>query len=672
MRFANREMLWLLLVTVPLLVWFLCWAWRRKQTLIAQFVQSRLLAQLTVGVSPLRQKIRLALVILAVICALLALARPQWGFDWEEARQRGLDIVVAIDTSRSMLAEDVRPNRLSRARLAALDLMKLAKSDRLALVPFAGTAFLQCPLTLDEQAFRQSLEALEVGIIPQGGTALTEAIEAALSAYKEAGDNFKILVLFTDGEDHDSGALGAAEKAAKAGLRIFTVGVGTPNGELLRVTDESGAASYIKDEQGNVVKSRLNETLLQQIASATGGFYLPLRGANAVETLYEKGLAPLPKSESSARLVRNYHERYQWPLALAIAALVAEMLLPDRKRASRAEPPPRAVHAELRKAVATLLILTLSAAALASPSSARRLYESARYKEAQREYERLLQKEGDEKAPDFKAAQEKNEAGKDQEAWKEVTRSLADARVGDPRLHFNAGTAAYKAGDLENAAKHLAFSLTSPDLALQQRAYYNLGNTLYRDGEQDQETNQKIEKWGAALQSYDSALALDPQDADAKYNLEFVQKKLEELKKQQQDQKQDQKDQENQDRQKKDQKQDQQQPPDSSKQQQQQKQQSKPDSKPQDQQQPSPSQPENADNQKQKEQEQAKQNKPRGSDRGEEKQGDQSEATVEPRAGQMTVQEAQQLLDSQKGEERAMIFVPAQKLKEQRRVFKDW
>src|SRR5438094_3779998 len=317
MKFANPQMIWLLLVTVPLLAWFLLWAWRRKQALIAQFVQARLLAQLTVGVSPWRQKIRLGLLVLAVACALLALARPQWGFDWEEAKRRGLDIVVGIDTSRSMLAEDVRPNRLARAKLAALDLMKVSKSDRLGLVAFAGDAFLQCPLTLDEQAFRQSLEALEVGIIPQGGTALTEAIEAALSAYKEVGDNFKILVLFTDGEDHDSGALGAAEKAAKAGLRIFTVGVGTPNGELLRVTDESGAASYIKDEQGNVVKSRLDETLLQKIAFATGGFYLPLRGANAVETLYEKGLGPLPKSESSARLVRNYHERYQWPLALA-------------------------------------------------------------------------------------------------------------------------------------------------------------------------------------------------------------------------------------------------------------------------------------------------------------------------------------------------------------------
>src|SRR5438477_1871771 len=369
MRFANPQMFWLLLVTVPLLAWFLWWGWRRKQALIAQFVQSRLLAQLTVGVSALRQKIRLALAVLAVTSALLALARPQWGFDWEEAKQRGLDIVVGIDTSRSMLAEDVRPNRLARAKLAALDLMKLARNDRLALAPFAGAAFLQCPLTLDEQAFRQSVEALDVGIIPVGGTALTEVIETAKTAYKEEGDNFKILVLFTDGEDHDSGAIEAAEKAAKAGMRIFTVGVGTPNGELLRVTDESGATSYIKDDQGNVVKSRLDEELLRKIASATGGFYLPLRAANAMATLYEQGLAPLPKSESSSRLIQRYHERFQWPLALAIAALLVEMLLPERKRAPRAETAVSVANAELRKAVA--LLLGLAAVTIScSPASA--------------------------------------------------------------------------------------------------------------------------------------------------------------------------------------------------------------------------------------------------------------------------------------------------------------
>src|SRR2546422_10447626 len=206
MRFAHPQMLWLLAVTVLLLAWFLWWAWRKKQSLIAQFVQSRLLAQLTIGVSPARQKFRLALIVFAVACAMLALARPQWGFDWEEAKQRGLDIVVAIDTSRSMLAEDVRPNRLARAKLAALDLMKLAKSDRLARGSFAGAAVFQCPLTLDDDAFRQSVDALVVGIIPVGGTALTEAIETAQTAFKE-GENYKTLVLFTDGEDHDSDAL---------------------------------------------------------------------------------------------------------------------------------------------------------------------------------------------------------------------------------------------------------------------------------------------------------------------------------------------------------------------------------------------------------------------------------------------------------------------------------
>ena len=160
-------MLWLLLVLPPALLAFFWWAWRTRQRLMTQFIQARLLSALTVGISARRQKIRLACLILAVVSLLLALARPQWGFDWEEVKQRGLDIVVAIDTSKSMLAEDIAPNRLARAKLAALDLMQQAKSDRLSLVAFAGSAFLQCPLTIDDAAFRQSVETLDVNVIPQ-------------------------------------------------------------------------------------------------------------------------------------------------------------------------------------------------------------------------------------------------------------------------------------------------------------------------------------------------------------------------------------------------------------------------------------------------------------------------------------------------------------------------
>ena len=165
---------------------------------------------------------------------------------------RGLDIVVAIDTSRSMLAEDVAPNRLTRAKLAAQDLKRIARSDRIGLVAFAGSAFLQCPLSYDDDAFRQSLDELDVNTIPQGGTALAEAIQSALGAFKDRADNHKIMVIFTDGEDHDENAVASAKTAAKEGLTIFTIGVGTSNGELLRVKDAKGRVDYVRDDQGNV------------------------------------------------------------------------------------------------------------------------------------------------------------------------------------------------------------------------------------------------------------------------------------------------------------------------------------------------------------------------------------------------------------------------------------
>ena len=337
-RFEYPYLLWLLLPVIPGLIAFFWWAWRTRQRLIGQFVQSRLLANLTVGVSTTRQKIRIGLLVASVALLIVVLARPQWGFDWEEARQRGLDVVVAIDTSKSMLAEDVPPNRLARAKLAALDLKRLAKTDRVGLIAFAGTAFLQCPLSFEDEAFRQSVEALDVNIIPQGGTAVAEAIQTAQAAFKEKNENHKVLVLFTDGEDHDGHAVEAARSAAKEGMRIFTVGVGTKNGELLRTTDARGRSDFVKDEQGNVVKSHLDEALLSEIAQAASGFYMHLSGADAMDVLYERGLAPLPKSETSARRVKRYHERYQWVLGVVTLLLVSELFLPERRPARRTGP----------------------------------------------------------------------------------------------------------------------------------------------------------------------------------------------------------------------------------------------------------------------------------------------------------------------------------------------
>ena len=493
MQFEHPHLLWFALVLVPALIAFFWWTARVKQKLIGQFIAARLIDALTVGVSVGRQKTRVVLLIAAVVLAVLALARPQMGFSWEEARSRGLDIVVAIDTSRSMLATDVAPNRLRRAQLAALDLKRLARADRLGLVAFAGGAFLQCPLTLDDEVFRQSVDALDVNIIPQGGTALSEAIAAAKGAFKKDNDNHKVLVLFTDGEDHDGDALDAAKTAGKEGLRIFTVGVGTSGGELLRTVDVSGRSEFIKDADGNAVKSRLNEKLLQDMAQETGGFFMLLSGANTMNVLYERGLAPLPKGDLASQQIKRPHERYQWLLGIAIALLLAEVLLPERGKAS-SRSKPQAAGAVTASLAALLLFLAATEAAHASTPAALKEYGSGNFQSAQAEFEMLLLK-----------------------------------KPGDARLHFNAGTAAFQSTNYTVALAHLNAALTNADVNLQQRAYYNIGNTLFRLGEASDAFAEKQKQWEQALKNYQNAVALRTNDVDAVFNVRFVNYKLAEL-----------------------------------------------------------------------------------------------------------------------------------------------
>lgn len=504
MSFGVPHFLWLLLVLPPALVIFFWWSWKKRQRLATLFIQARLLPSLTRGISPLRQKIRLGCLVLAVAGLLVALAQPQWGYSWQEVKQRGVDIVVAIDCSKSMLAQDVVPNRLARAKLAALELMQKARTDRLGVVAFAGAAFLQCPLTIDDAAFAQSVDSLDVTTISQGGTAIADAIETALTAFKE-GENHKVLVLMTDGEDHDSGALAAAQKAAEAGMRIFTIGVGSLEGDLIRIKNAQGKEDFVRDEDGNVHKSRLDENLLKQIASATeGGFYLPLKGARTVDTLYEKGLAELPKSEHQEKFVRQYHQRFQWPLGIAIFLLIVEMLIQERRREASRKGAASSVPAKPTVgAIAMLALLGLGmfGASAATPGKALRDYKEGKYDESLKEYEQLLQRKTD-----------------------------------DPRLHFNAGTAAYRNRQFDQATKQFDDALASPDLKLQEQAFYNRGNSLFYLGEQTADPKKRTEAWEKALKDFDASLKLNPQDPDAQFNKEFVKRKLEELKQQQQQQ----------------------------------------------------------------------------------------------------------------------------------------
>ena len=457
---------------------------------------------------------------------------------------------------------------------------------------------------------------------------MTEAIQSALTAFEKETENHKVLVLFTDGEDHDSGVEAEAEKAGKEGLRIFTIGVGTAEGELIRVPDEQGALSFLKDDSGNAVKSRLDETLLRKIS--VRGFYLPLQGAKAMETLYAQGLAPLPKSDSTTKLVRQYRERFHWPLGIAMLLLVLEMFLPHRKRVTRAATSESSAGDALTTTAITVLALVLGTLTVnASPASALREYEAGNFRAALDEFKKLSRQ-----------------------------------KTNDLRLSYNAGTAAYRAKEFDEAQKFLGAAAASPDLTLQQQAYYNLGNTLFEAGEKVPEPDKKKEAWEGSAQSFANTLKLNSQDADAKHNLALVKKRLEELEKQQQQQKQQSKDDKSDDKNKQKDK-------DKQKGDDQKDQNKKQDSPPEDQEQKD-DQGQKQDQAKGDKEEKEEQKKAEQQAKDEKNKEEERQEAMDMAAGKMTQEQAKQFLDAQKQDDKPLIFAPPKKAQQQNRLFKDW
>lgn len=347
MTWRVPNLLWLL-VLVPAAAGFLVWALRRRRHALQRFAEARLLPTLTPDLDDRRQRWRAALLVVALALLVVTLAGPKWGFHWEEVHREGIDIVVALDTSRSMLAEDVKPNRLARAKLAIEDLLKQLRGDRIGLVAFAGSAFVQCPLTLDYEAFAESLRAVNVGIIPKGGTALTQAIRSALDAFEGHQGKHQALILITDGEDHEGHVEDAAKEAADRGVKIYAVGIGTPEGELIPITVD-GQQNFLKDRKGQVVKSRLDAETLKTIATTTGGAYVQSTGPDlGLDEVYSSYIDKMEKRELKSTMERRFEERFQVPLVLALVLLAVEPLIGERRRArSRA---PRRLFARWRRA----------------------------------------------------------------------------------------------------------------------------------------------------------------------------------------------------------------------------------------------------------------------------------------------------------------------------------
>lgn len=326
----EPDWLWLLLL-VPLAAWFLVRAFRARRAALEAFAEAPLLERIAPGHDSGRRRATAVLTVAALGTIVLALAGPKWGFHWEEVRREGVDLMIAIDTSRSMLASDVQPNRLVRAKLAVEDLVRQLEGDRVGLVAFAGSAFAQCPLTHDYQAFAESLRAIDVGVIPRGGTALGEAVRVGVEAFEGREGRHAALVIITDGENNEGDVEAAAQEALAAGIRVFTVGIGTPQGELIEV-EADGRRTFLKDRQGQVVKSRLDEETLRTLATTTGGAYLYARGPSlGLDELYRDYIAKMEKREIETSMQRRFQERFQIPLLIALFLLVVEPLLRDRR-----------------------------------------------------------------------------------------------------------------------------------------------------------------------------------------------------------------------------------------------------------------------------------------------------------------------------------------------------
>src|SRR3989449_4775544 len=297
MSFGAPEWFWGLLA-IPVLVALYVRAEYRGAERLGEFVSPRLLPQLSGTVNRFRRVLRFGLQLFGLVCAIVSLAQPRWGYTFEDVKRKGLDLLIAVDTSRSMLSNDVQPDRLERVKLAVQDLVNELQGDRVGLIAFAGRAFLQAPLTIDYDAVFEALNDLDTKTIPEGGTNISSAITLATQSFGKSATGNRALIIFTDGEELSGDAVKTAKEAADAGVRIFTVGVGTPQGSLIPITGDDGETSFVKDSAGQVVKSKLDDKRLREIAQATGGLYIHLaNGLPAVEQLQKDGVG---KKEAAA------------------------------------------------------------------------------------------------------------------------------------------------------------------------------------------------------------------------------------------------------------------------------------------------------------------------------------------------------------------------------------
>lgn len=470
--FAYPVVLMLLLVVVPVGVWMVVREVRGRRGAVEAFGEPALLERSS-ALPGRMTGVRRGLQLVAVVLGVLALARPQWGERPAALARTGRDVLVLLDLSRSMNVTDVAPSRLAAARRAAAEIVAVSPGDRVGLVVFGGSAFLQLPLTTDHAALRLFLDAASSDDLGDPATDLSAALAAAVEIFDHDGERgYQAVLLLSDGESVEGDLAPALDDLRRAAIPVFTVGVGTPAGGPVPADTAESDEPYHRDYIGRIVTSRLEEAELRRIADATGGAFARWGDRESLEHLTAElgrlAVRPLAQRKGTERT-----DRFQWPLGLAVVALVMESV--TRRRGRRGY---------------SALVAVAAVTAVGCSTAARqgeRAYAAARWADAFEAFDRAHEAEP------------------------------------APALAYNAGAALYRMERYADAVQRFRQAAAAPDPALRQRSFYNLGNAYVRLAESDPADPEPLFD---AIAAYEQALRLAPADADAKWNLELALRRL--------------------------------------------------------------------------------------------------------------------------------------------------
>jgi Ca-activated chloride channel family protein len=329
-QFARVELLFLLLL-IPVIIVVYIVSNNYKKKLFRQYGETSLMDELMPDRSPSRPNLKLTLFLIALAFFILAIAGPQFGSKLENKKMQGVEIMIALDVSNSMMAEDIKPNRLERAKQAISKLVDRLKEDKLGMIVFAGDAMTQLPITADYVSAKMFLSSISPDLVPIQGTAIGKAIKLATVSFTPNGTSDKAIIVITDGENHEDDALEAVKAAREKGIYVYSIGIGSLEGTPIPVNSGSGQVGFIKDEQGQVVVTKLDEVLLEKIADEGEGIYVRANNSQVgLNTIFDK-IKNLKKGEFKSKVYSEYKNQYQWPLAIAFIILIIELIILERK-----------------------------------------------------------------------------------------------------------------------------------------------------------------------------------------------------------------------------------------------------------------------------------------------------------------------------------------------------